>query len=220
MYTSDLFPQPAVPVSHAPERLGEDALVLRAFVTDPQSMLDCIEAMAAISPWRHMQTPGGYEMSVAMTNCGCYGWVSDRKGYRYAMEDPLTGRSWPAMPASFLTLAHDAAQVAGFSNFVPDACLINRYAQGAKMGLHQDKDEEDMRQPIVSVSLGLPAIFLFGGLKRSDKTQRVLLQHGDVVVWGGEDRLRYHGILPLKAGMHAATGEYRFNLTFRKAVEA
>jgi alkylated DNA repair protein (DNA oxidative demethylase) len=217
METYDLFPQPAVTDSQALERLGEDALVLRAFVADPQAVLDSIEAVTAISPWRHMQTPGGYEMSVAMTNCGGYGWVSDRKGYRYATEDPLTGRPWPAMPASFLTLAHDAAQVAGFSDFVPDACLINRYAQGAKMGLHQDKDEEDVRQPIVSVSLGLPAIFLFGGLKRSDNTQRVLLQHGDVVVWGGEDRLRYHGILPLKSGMHAATGAYRLNLTFRKA---
>ena len=217
MHTSDLFPRSTVSVSLAPERLGEAALVLRAFVPEPRAVLDCIEAVAAISPWRHMQTPGGYEMSVAMTNCGTYGWVSDRKGYRYAPQDPLTGLVWPAMPASFLKLAHDAAQAAGFSDFVPDACLINRYAHGAKMGLHQDKDEQDMRQPIVSVSLGLPATFLFGGLKRSDKTQRVLLQDGDVVVWGGEDRLRYHGILPLKAGRHAATGEYRFNLTFRKA---
>lgn len=217
MYTSDLFPRSTVSVSPAPERLGEAALVLKAFVPEPGAVLDCIEAVAAISPWRHMQTPGGYEMSVAMTNCGTYGWVSDRKGYRYAPQDPLTGLVWPAMPASFLKLAHDAAQAAGFSDFVPDACLINRYAHGAKMGLHQDKDEQDMRQPIVSVSLGLPATFLFGGLKRSDKTQRVLLQDGDVVVWGGEDRLRYHGILPLKAGRHAATGEYRFNLTFRKA---
>lgn len=217
MYTSDLFPRSTLSVSLAPERLGEAALVLRAFVPEPRAVLDCIEAVAAISPWRHMQTPGGYEMSVAMTNCGTYGWVSDRKGYRYAPQDPLTGLAWPAMPASFLKLAQDAAQAAGFSDFVPDACLINRYAHGAKMGLHQDKDEQDMRQPIVSVSLGLPATFLFGGLKRSDKTQRVLLQDGDVVVWGGEDRLRYHGILPLKAGRHAATGEYRFNLTFRKA---
>lgn len=217
MHTSDLFPRSTVSVSPAPERLGEAALVLKAFVPEPRAVLDCIEAVAAISPLRHMQTPGGYEMSVAMTNCGTYGWVSDRKGYRYAPQDPLTGLAWPAMPASFLKLAHDAAQAAGFSDFVPDACLINRYAHGAKMGLHQDKDEQDMRQPIVSVSLGLPATFLFGGLKRSDKTQRVLLQDGDVVVWGGEDRLRYHGILPLKAGRHAATGEYRFNLTFRKA---
>lgn len=217
MHTSDLFPRSTVSVSPAPERLGEAALVLKAFVPEPGAVLDCIEAVAAISPWRHMQTPGGYEMSVAMTNCGTYGWVSDRKGYRYAPQDPLTGLAWPAMPASFLKLAQDAAQAAGFSDFVPDACLINRYAHGAKMGLHQDKDEQDMRQPIVSVSLGLPATFLFGGLKRSDKTQRVLLQDGDVVVWGGEDRLRYHGILPLKAGRHAATGEYRFNLTFRKA---
>ena len=217
MYTSDLFPRYTMSISPAPERLGEAALVLRAFVPEPRAVLDCIEAVAAISPWRHMQTPGGYEMSVAMTNCGTYGWVSDRRGYRYAPQDPLTGLNWPAMPASFLKLAHDAAQAAGFSDFVPDACLINRYAHGAKMGLHQDKDEQDMRQPIVSVSLGLPATFLFGGLKRSDKTQRVLVQDGDVVVWGGEDRLRYHGILPLKAGRHAATGEYRFNLTFRKA---
>jgi alkylated DNA repair protein (DNA oxidative demethylase) len=217
MYTSDLFPDAAVTPDMVQGRLGASAWVLRGFVPEPQAVLDCIEAIAVISPWRHMQTPGGHEMSVGMTNCGTYGWVSDQKGYCYATHDPLTGQAWPAMPASFLILAHDAAQKAGFRDFVPDACLINRYVRGAKMGLHQDKDEQDMRQPIVSVSLGLPATFLFGGLKRSDPAQRVILQHGDVVVWGGEDRLRYHGILPLKAGMHEATGEYRYNLTFRKA---
>ena len=156
-------------------------------------------------------------MSVAMTNCGDLGWVTDQQGYRYQPISPETLRQWPAMPDLFRTLAIHAAREAGFSDFMPDACLINRYQIGAKMSLHQDKDEEDFGQPIVSISLGLPAVFQFGGLERSDKTQRVNLPHGDIVVWGGPARLRYHGILPLKAGEHPLTGQYRFNLTFRKA---
>jgi alkylated DNA repair protein (DNA oxidative demethylase) len=164
-----------------------------------------------------MVTPGGFEMSVAMTNCGRLGWASDRKGYRYAPLDPLTGQRWPEMPDIFLKLAASAAAAAGFDAFVPDACLINRYAPGAKLSLHQDKDERDFRQPIVSVSLGVPAVFLFGGLKRSDKTRQVPLAHGDVVVWGGPDRLRYHGVLALKHGDHPLLGSHRINLTFRKA---
>ena len=156
-------------------------------------------------------------MSVAMTNCGSLGWVTDRSGYRYDSLDPERGQPWPAMPASFLRLAQTAAAKAGFPDFCPDACLINRYEAGAKLSLHQDKDERDFAAPIVSVSLGIPAVFLFGGLNRADKTMRVPLVHGDVVVWGGPARLRYHGVLPLKPGHHPAFGARRVNLTFRKA---
>lgn len=156
-------------------------------------------------------------MSVAMTNCGHLGWVSDKSGYRYSSVDPENGKPWPAMPESFLRLATHAANEAGFAGFVPDACLINRYEAGTKLSLHQDKDENDFSQPIVSVSLGIPAVFLFGGLKRTDKTQRLVVQHGDVIVWGGPSRLRYHGILPVKEGKHPVLGIYRVNLTFRKA---
>jgi alkylated DNA repair protein (DNA oxidative demethylase) len=164
-----------------------------------------------------MVTPGGYRMSVAMTNCGSLGWVSDRTGYRYSTIDPESGLPWPQMPDAFFRLATSAAAQAGFTQYVPDACLINRYAPGAKLSLHQDKDEKDFGQPIVSVSLGIPAVFLFGGLKRSDKPARVSLTHGDVVVWGGPDRLRYHGVLPLKESHHPVVGGYRVNLTIRKA---
>src|SRR5262249_36146035 len=160
------------------------------------------EKVAAQAPFRHMVTPGGFRMSVAMTNCGALGWVTDQTGYRYDPVDPESGECWPRMPESFLRLARDAAARAGFANFVPDACLINRYRPGARLTLHQDKNERDFGAPIVSVSLGIPAVFLFGGLKRADKTVRVTLRHGDVVVWGGPDRLRYHGVLPLKEGHH------------------
>jgi alkylated DNA repair protein (DNA oxidative demethylase) len=164
-----------------------------------------------------MVTPGGFRMSVAMTNCGGLGWVTDRKGYRYSAIDPESGRAWPAMPSSFRELAESAAAAAGFAGFTPDACLINRYSPGAKMTLHQDKDERDFSQPLVSVSLGLPAVFLFGGLSRKDKVERVSLSHGDVVVWGGAARLFYHGVMPVKEGVHPLTGAYRLNLTFRRA---
>jgi len=164
-----------------------------------------------------MVTPGGYRMSVAMTNCGSLGWVSDRSGYRYDSRDPETGQPWPAMPAVLLRLAQAAAKEAGFPDFLPDACLINRYEAGAKLALHQDKDERNFAAPIVSVSLGIPATFLFGGVQRADTTLRVPLVHGDVVVWGGPARLRYHGVLPLKPGNHPAFGAHRVNLTFRKA---
>lgn len=169
------------------------------------------------APWRQMVTPSGHRMSVAMTNGGALGWVSDRTGYRYEPLDPLTGRPWPPLPDRFLQLAHDAAAQAGFADFLPDACLINRYLPAARMSLHQDRDERDLNAPIVSVSLGLPAVFLWGGLKRKDPTRRIPLVHGDVLVWGGPDRLRYHGVLPLKAGHHAALGDQRINLTFRQA---
>ena len=152
-----------------------------------------------------------------MTNCGGVGWVTDRTGYRYDGSDPESGKPWPAMPGSFLQLAEQAADRAGFEPFSPDACLINRYQPGARMSLHQDKDENDFSAPIVSVSLGLPAIFLFGGLKRSDKPRRLRLEHGDVVVWGGPARLAFHGVAPLADGEHALLGRQRINLTFRRA---
>lgn len=156
-------------------------------------------------------------MSVAMTNCGALGWVTDRTGYRYDGIDPESGKRWPPMPTAFLKLATSAAATAGFPNFLPDACLINRYEPGAKLSLHQDKNERDFNAPIVSVSLGIPAIFLFGGMERSDKTRRVQVTHGDVVVWGGPARLRYHGVLPLKDSHHPLLGQFRVNITFRKA---
>lgn len=181
------------------------------------ALLAGVHEVLAQAPLRFLLTPGGRRMSVAMTNCGAFGWVSDRAGYRYDRLDPQSGQPWPHMPAAFTALAADAAALAGFPGFVPDACLINHYALGARLSLHQDKDERDFGAPIVSVSLGLPAVFLFGGLKRSDKAARWPLAHGDVVVWGGPARLAFHGVLPLQPGWHALLGEQRINLTFRKA---
>lgn len=205
-------------VDSRPQLLGPGAVVLRGLAAPSAAeLLAALERVVERAPLRFMTTPGGYRMSVAMTNCGTLGWVTDRTGYRYDTVDPDSGKNWPAIPASFLTLAKAAAAEAGFPGFVPDACLINRYSAGAKLSLHQDKDEKDFGAPIVSVSLGIPATFLFGGLNRSDKTKRVAVTHGDVIVWGGPARLRYHGVLPLKPGQHPLLGEYRVNLTFRKA---
>ncbi len=199
--------------------LGPGVTLLRGFaLRDEKALLQDLNQVVQLAPFRHMVTPGGFRMSVAMTNCGPVGWVSDRKGYRYDPIDPASGEPWPPIPDSFLRLATDAAAEGGFPRFSPDACLINRYEPGAKMSLHQDKDEKDFDQPIVSVSLGLPAVFQFGGLKRSEKPQRIQLLHGDVIAWGGPARLRYHGVLPLKDGIHPALGRFRINLTFRRAV--
>lgn len=199
------------------EPLAPGAVILRRFALSRASaLLAGIHDVAAVSPFRHMVTPGGYTMSVAMTNCGTAGWATNERGYLYAPDDPVTGKPWPPMPAVFQVLCHDAAVEATYPDFQPDACLINRYGVGAKLSLHQDKDEPDLRAPIVSVSLGLPAIFQFGGLRRNDPLQRLMLEHGDVVVWGRESRLYYHGIQPLKPGVHPQTGEFRFNLTFRQ----
>jgi alkylated DNA repair protein (DNA oxidative demethylase) len=199
-------------------RLSSGAVLLHGYALPQEAeILAGIAQVAEAAPFRHMVTPGGFEMSVAMTNCGTLGWTSDRRGYRYSAVDPLSGQPWPAMPPALAQLAASAAEVAGFPDFRPDACLINRYAPGTRLSLHQDKDERDFSQPIVSVSLGLPATFIFGGLQRSDKARRLPLQHGDVAVWGGEDRLRYHGVLPLREGQHPALGNVRINLTFRKA---
>ena len=217
MTTGDLFADHA-PVDDTRIALGEAAFVLRGFaVADAPTLLSAVDAIAQQAAFRHMVTPGGFEMSVALTNCGTLGWTSDRHGYLYAMHDPLTGNPWPPLPDVFLRLADHAATEAGFPGFTPDACLINRYVPGARLSLHQDKDEQDYGAPIVSVSLGMPAMFLWGGHKRADKTQRIPIFHGDVVVWGGPDRLRYHGVAPLKDHPHPLLGSRRINLTFRKA---
>ncbi len=217
MTTRDLFADHA-PVDERRIALGEAALVLRGFaLADAPALLAAVDAIAVQAPLRHMVTPGGFEMSVALTNCGALGWTTDRRGYRYAARDPQTDRPWPPLPECFLRLAREAAAEACFPGFVPDACLINRYVPGARLSLHQDKDEQDYGAPIVSVSLGIPAVFLWGGHRRTDKTQRVPLLHGDVVVWGGPDRLRYHGVLPLKEAEHPLLGAQRINLTLRRA---
>jgi alkylated DNA repair protein (DNA oxidative demethylase) len=198
--------------------LGPGAVVLHGFATGvADALLAAVESVAARAPFRIMTTPNGRPMSVAMTNCGTAGWISDGSGYRYSGIDPLSGESWPAMPASIAGLALSAALEGGFADFVPDACLINRYEPGARLSLHQDKDEMDFRAPIVSVSLGLPAVFLFGGARRADRPLRISLTHGDVVVWGGPARLRFHGVLPLAEGDHPLVGRRRVNLTLRKA---
>lgn len=210
----DLFADPAPGQRTA---LGPQACVLHGFaLAEADALLAGIAGVAAQAPFRHLATPGGHTMQVAMTNCGRYGWCSDRRGYRYDRRDPQSGKLWPAMPPAFLRLAADAAAAAGFPGYVPDACLVNRYAPGTRLSLHQDRDEDDRVAPIVSVSLGLPATFLFGGFARGDRTVRVALVHGDVVVWGGADRLRFHGVLPVKPGHHPVVGGQRLNLTFRK----
>jgi alkylated DNA repair protein (DNA oxidative demethylase) len=199
------------------EQLEEGAMLLRGFAAAaaPQLVQEVLW-IAQSAAFRNLTTPGGYTMSVAMTNCGRVGWVSDRTGYRYDAEDPQTGAPWPVMPAAFLNLASAAAAAAGFSGYDPDACLINRYVSGAKLSLHRDQDENDDGAPIVSVSLGLPAVFLWGGNRRSDPVRRLRLENGDVVVWGGPARFIYHGVAPLKEGSHPLTGATRINLTFRK----
>jgi alkylated DNA repair protein (DNA oxidative demethylase) len=200
------------------EELAPGACLLRGLASSDDAELErALDAVALAAPFRHLITPGGFRMSVAMTNCGPLGWVSDASGYRYAELDPATGRPWPPLPPVFAALAREAAALAGFAGFEPDACLVNRYEPGARLTLHQDKDERDFGQPIVSVSLGVPATFLFGGLKRKDRVARVVVEHGDVVVWGGPSRLRYHGVAAVKPARHAFAGEARINLTLRRA---
>jgi len=197
--------------------MADGAVLLRGFVgADEAELVAALRGIVAAAPFRQMFTPGGHQMSVAMTNCGNAGWVTDRTGYRYSPDDPETGTPWPAMPPLLRELADRAAESAGFDGFAPDVCLINRYEPGARMSLHQDKDELDFAAPIVSVSLGLPAIFMFGGLKRSDKPRRFRLEHGDIAVWGGPSRLFFHGVAPLADGDHPVMGPQRLNLTFRK----
>ncbi|MEQ8396796.1 DNA oxidative demethylase AlkB [Thalassobaculum sp.] len=216
--TGDLFDASAIDGA-VRVALSEDAVLLRGRALPvAEALLSAIRTVADAAPFRRMVTPGGFQMSVAMTNCGSAGWMTDRKGYRYTADDPQTGAPWPAMPAVFLNLADAAAAEAGFPGFVPDACLINRYEPGARLSLHQDKDERDYAHPIVSVSLGLPATFQFGGPNRADPVAKVPLTHGDVVVWGGAARLHHHGVLTLRNGEHPATGRTRFNLTLRRAM--
>ena len=201
------------------EILAEDAVVLRGLLNgEDKVVMQALQKILAAAPLRHMSTPGGHRMSVAMSNCGRVGWVTDRSGYRYDRIDPETGRPWPELPVTFRTIAARAAAQAGFDNFAPDACLINVYEPGARMSLHQDKNERDFSAPIVSVSLGLPVVFLFGGMQRNDRPQRCRLEHGDIAVWGGQSRLAYHGVSPLADGHHPITGRQRINLTFRKAL--
>lgn len=200
----------------AQQALAPGAVLLRGFAREAD-VLTALDSLLAAAPLRHLLTPGGHTMSVGMSNCGALGWVSDRRGYRYSREDPLSGQPWPAMPASWLDLAARAAAEAGFDGFVPDACLINQYLPGSKLSLHQDRDENDFSAPIVSVSLGLPAVFLFGTSSRQDRPQRHRLQHGDVVVWGGPARLAFHGVAALADGEHSLLGRRRINLTFRRA---
>ena len=215
--SADLFAAIADPMPRR-ELLREGAMVLRGFALNhAPTLLDAMAGVLARAPLRHMVTPGGYRMSVAMSNCGALGWITGNSGYRYDGIDPESGAAWPAMPAVFAHLAGSAAEQAGYPAFVADACLINRYTPGSRLTLHQDKDEKDFAQPIVSVSLGLPARFQFGGLRRSDRPLLVPLSHGDVVVWGGASRLCYHGVLALADGVHSATGACRINLTLRRA---
>jgi len=198
--------------------LGPQSVVLRGFALPTvDALLAGVDDVTAQSPFRHMETPGGYTMSVALTNCGELGWTTDARGYRYSRIDPVSGQPWPAMPQAFMQLARDAAREAGFPDFAPDACLVNRYEPGSRLSLHQDRNERDFGAPIVSVSLGMPAMFLFGGDDRADRAARVPLFHGDVVVWGGVDRLRFHGVMPLKDLPHPRLGSRRINFTIRKA---
>jgi alkylated DNA repair protein (DNA oxidative demethylase) len=216
--TLDLFGGEPV-VELVSEEIAPGAAVLRGFASERASdLLSGVEQVVKRAPFRFLVTPGGFTMSVAMTNCGDAGWVSDRSGYRYDPIDPQSGKHWPPMPAAFVDLAQAAAAEVGFSPFAPDVCLINRYEPGARLSLHQDRDEKGYTDPIVSVSLGLPAVFQWGGEKRSDRPRRIPLVHGDVVVWGGPSRLRFHGVLPLKDGEHPLLGRKRINLTFRKAL--
>lgn len=215
--TRSLFDEPPTPFE-APEPIAPGAVLLRGFALDQaEALIQATQQVIAAAPLRHLITPGGRAMSVGMTNCGALGWVSDRTGYRYSSTDLISGQPWPPMPACFADLALRAAAEAGFDNFMPDACLINRYEPGARLSLHQDRDESDLSAPIVSVSLGLPAVFLFGGLRRGDRPARLRLAHGDVAVWGGASRLAFHGVAPLADGEHPRLGRQRINLTFRRA---
>jgi alkylated DNA repair protein (DNA oxidative demethylase) len=211
-----LFDEPQQPSRR--EALGEQTFVLRGFALPwLDDILPALREVLKAAPFRRMETPGGHTMSVALSNCGQFGWSTDARGYRYVSDDPLSGRPWPALPEVLRRLAREAAAAAGFDDFIADACLLNRYVPGARMSLHQDRNERDYTAPIVSVSLGLAAMFQLGGLQRSDRPIRVPLLHGDVMVWGGVDRLRFHGVLPLKEGVHPLMGPQRINFTLRKA---
>jgi DNA oxidative demethylase len=213
----DLFDNLPLPIDALRTALAPGAVLLRGLGrADDVQILQALESVIAQAPLRHLQTPGGYTMSIQTTRCGSMGWVSEPGGYRYAASNPRTQQPWPAMPLCLMDFAVRAATEAGYPDFVPDSCMINQYLPGTKLGLHQDRDERDLRAPVVSLSLGLPATFLFGGLERTGKTQRYRLAHGDVVVWGGPARLAFHGVLPVAEGDHALLGRRRVNVTFRK----
>ncbi|MCB9879012.1 MAG: DNA oxidative demethylase AlkB [Planctomycetes bacterium] len=202
----------------AAEAIVDGAFLLRGRALPVvDELLVGVQDVVEASPLRHMITPGGAPMAAAQSNCGALGWVADRRGYRYEACDPETGRPWPAMPQVFASLARDAAGECGYDGFDPDCCLLNRYEVGCGMGQHVDADEQDFAWPIVSVSLGLPMTFRFGGVERGGKTLPVVLQHGDVLVFGGAARRRYHGTSPLKRGVHPVLGACRVNLTLRRA---
>ncbi|WLG37012.1 DNA oxidative demethylase AlkB [Pseudomonas rhodesiae] len=216
--TADLFADDALQQPAGREQIGEQSYVLRGYALPwIDRLLPELRRVLAQAPFRQMVTPGGFTMSAALSSCGDLGWTTDTTGYRYTPFDPRTQQPWPALPEALRALAVEAAAEAGFGAFAPDACLINRYVAGAKMSLHQDKNERDYAAPVVSISLGLPAIFLFGGHARADKPQKISLFHGDVVVWGGVDRLRFHGVMPIKDGVHPVMGPQRINLTLRTA---
>jgi len=216
MSSLDLFANDSAEPLHT--AIGEQALLFHQFLSQTdEALLSDVRAVLKQSPLRHLHTPSGHKMSVKSSNCGHYGWLTDEHGYRYQSIDPVTKKPWPQMPDSISIQAIEVARLAGFENFKPDSCLINVYMPGAKMGLHQDKDEADFTKPIVSFSFGLSMNFLWGGFKRSDKYQKVILQHADALVWGGKDRLRYHGVQQLKEGVHPITGRCRVNLTIRQA---
>lgn len=216
--TGDLFSDEALQQPARREQIGEQSCVLRGYALPwLERVLPELRAVLVQSPFRHMVTPGGFTMSAALSSCGALGWTTSPQGYRYSSLDPERQQPWPSMPPVLRELAINAASAAGFDGFAPDACLINRYVPGARMSLHQDKNERDYSAPVVSLSLGLPAVFLFGGHQRSDKTQKISLFQGDVAVWGGVDRLRFHGVLPIKEGAHPRMGPQRINLTFRTA---
>ena len=218
MFDTDLFDGDSDPNIHSPIAIGPEAFILKGeIISTAAEYLQAVEKISHQAPFRHMQTPRrGHKISVAMTNCGPWGWISDQKGYRYSDLDPLTQKPWPPLPPIFVDLCHQVTKKTGFNAFTPDACLINQYQPGNKLSLHVDKDEEDKITPIISVSLGVPATFLFGGLQRQAPTNKYLLQHGDVVIWGGASRMRYHGVNTIRKNLHPLTGQRRINLTFRK----
>lgn len=212
----DLLPPDTPPLR---EELEAGAVLLRQFAT-PQAatLLQTLHRLTRQAPFRHMRTPGGGTMSAAMASCGALGWVSSTQGYTYTPVDPASQQPWPAMPASFVSLAQDAAKAAGYAGFTPNACLLNRYQNDSHMGLHQDRDEGDTTHPIVSLSLGRTGLFMWGGQNRRDKIRTIALEHGDVLVWGGPARLHYHGIKGLGPNPHPLTEQTRYNITFRHVV--
>jgi len=212
----NLFSQLALAPTH--DELFPGAVLMRGLAASQDiELLSAVKALEAVAPFRHVTTPGGLPMMVVTTACGNRNRLYENSGFRYESGQPEAPfRRRPPMPEVFYEIAVRSARLAGFERFRPDAGLVNRYQAGVKLGLHQDRHECDLTQPIVSVSLGLPAVFLLGGLQRTDPTRRILLEHGDALVWGGPSRMRYHGVLPLKPGSHELTGPYRYNLTFRK----